>query len=176
VALYSPRGDLLWEQKPQIRQGFTFSSAIWVQRSDGAYDLTSIEGRYRFDGATGVRSVPICLTPELYSALAPNGISLFYNQQEKGEGSPVWVIAVNGEIRTSMADAGRYYHSSGLSIAPDGRQAAYIVYPGQGTQGGLYVFTTLGGKVRKDNNSVDGVAWGPVAWRWRAVTTLAECK
>ncbi len=165
VAVYTAAGEMLWEYTSETPLGFRYSSAIWVQRSDGTYDLTSVEGQYRFDAKTGTLDYPNCLTPELYSPLAPKGISMFYNQLTSGEGNPVWVIAVNGEIKTEMAAAGRYYYTSGIAIAPDGTQGAYIVYPGQGTDGGLYFYKTNSGKARLSANGgkrhrvgTDGVA------------------
>jgi len=168
VALYTSSGTLLWEYSSEESLGFRYSSAIWVQRSDGTYDLTSIEGQYRFDAKTGTLYIPACLTPELYSPLAPKGVSMFYNETSSGEGDPVWVIAVNGVVKTEMAAAGRYYFTSGIAIAPDGTQGAYIVYPGQGTDGGLYFYKMNSGKVRLSANGVNGIACGPTAWRWRS--------
>src|SRR5258708_21046758 len=92
--------------------------------------------------------------PEMYSLLAPSGLSLY-------PGSigtlPEWQIAGVGKLG-NVDDV--YAFSHVLGISPDGQQIAYV------KQGAAYVYNK--GKTTKIAPSdVYGLAWGPVAWRVR---------
>lgn len=168
VTVYKTSGEQLSQSEPLENSGFQFSQIIWVE--DGARQLvTSIVGDLVIDPLTGKQVIypdSTTVTPELYSTLAPNGVTLYYGDKTIGEGNPVWLIAVGGVVKGELAAAGRYYFLSGLAISPDGKRAAYIVYPGQGTDGGLYIFRD-GARVKLGYKNVLGVTWGPVAWRLR---------
>jgi hypothetical protein len=163
VTFYDTNGRQVSQTKPLKDTGFNYSQAIWVEGADGFY-LTSIQGDLKIVPATGEVLGFEEGVPEAYSPLNPRGISMYYGDKTVGEGNPVWLLAYNGVVKTEMAASGRYYYLSGISISPDGNRAAYIIYPGQGTEGGLWVYRN-GSKVRFDYGNVTGVSWGPIAWR-----------
>jgi hypothetical protein len=173
VSVYTVDGRLLSRTGPINDSGFAYSQLIWVQ--DGSqYYVSNVVGDYYIDPVTAVYlEFPgdIITTPEAYSPRAPDGISLYYGQLNAAEGNPVWLIAVNGVVKTEMASSGRYYYLSGFGLAPDGKSAAYIVYPGQGTDGGLYIFRN-NAKIRMNYTNVLGVSWGPVAWRLKRLPIM----
>jgi hypothetical protein len=164
IRVYTVSGDLVSTSEKLFDTGFQYSQLIWLQEGE-TYYVSNIVADVILDPLTGK---PVTfegfITPELFSPLAPNEVSLFYGDRTVGEGNPVWLIGQNGEIKTEMAAAGRYYFLSGIALSPDGKTAAFVVYPGQGTQGGLYIYRN-GSKLRLNFNGVTGVAWGPVAWR-----------
>jgi hypothetical protein len=169
VTLYTPTGKQISQSKEFENSGFQFSQLIWIEDA-GRFYLTNITGDIFLDPETGteVKFGEINAIPELYSTLNPNGVTLYYGDKTVGEGNPVWLIAYRGEVKGEMAAQGRYYYLSGIAISPDGERAAYIVYPGQGTDGGLYIYRN-GARAKLSYSGVQGVAWGPVAWRLRKV-------
>jgi hypothetical protein len=171
VTVFTPQGEQIAQSEQFENSGFQFSQMIWIE-DQGVFYLTNITGDIFLNPATGdqVMFYGFSATPELYSTLNPNGVTLYYGDKTAGEGNPVWLIAYKGEVKAEMAAEGRYYYLSGIAISSDGERAAYIVYPGQGTEGGLYIYRN-GAKARLSYSGVQGVAWGPVAWRLRRTFT-----
>ncbi len=167
VTVFTPEGKQIAQSKEFENSGFQFSQMIWIE-DGGSFYITNITGDMYLDPQTAavVDFGNVSAIPELYSTLNPNGVSLYYGDKTVGEGNPVWLINYKGEVRGEMAAQGRYYYLSGIAISPDGERAAYIVYPGQGTDGGLYVYRN-GARAKLGYTGVQGVAWGPVAWRLR---------
>ncbi len=167
ISIYDTEGKLLSRTPPLVNTNFPYSDLIWIE-SDGKDYLSNVVGEVMIDPLTG-EMLDMPGTPEIYSPGNPDGISMYFGGDFSGEGGPVWTLAVNGKPKAVLASAGRYYYQSGIAISPDGTKAAYIIYPGQGTSGGLYMFLA-GNKVQllgSSHYSVNAVAWGPVAWRVR---------
>jgi dipeptidyl aminopeptidase/acylaminoacyl peptidase len=105
-------------------------------------------------GMTGV--------PELFSQLAPNGVTMF--PASLGT-SPDWQMDDPGKPLASLGIIDDVYaFSTVLAISPDGKQVAYI------KQGVAYIYSS--GQITKlDASDVTAVAWGPTAWRVRTKNT-----
>jgi hypothetical protein len=92
--------------------------------------------------------------PEMYSLLAPNGLSLYPASMGA---VPSWQIAGIGKLG-NLDDV--YAFSHVLGISPDGQQIAYV------KQSAAYVYNN--GKTTKiASGDVYGLAWGPIGWRVR---------
>jgi len=96
--------------------------------------------------------------PEMYSLTNPNGVSLF---PASLGASPEWQIAAPGKPIAKLGNIDDVYvFPTVLSIAPDGKQVAYV------KQGQAYVYTD-GQVVKVGTGDVSALTWGPTAWRVR---------
>jgi hypothetical protein len=96
--------------------------------------------------------------PELYSPLAPGGLSLVPTIAGV---SPEWQVTDPGKPMAKLGVVDDVYvFTSALAISPDGRQIAYV------KDGAAYIYS--GGQSTKVAPSdVSAVTWGPTAWRVR---------
>lgn len=172
VSLYDETGKLISRSDDLTDGSFSASQIIWIV-ADGKDYITSITGEYLIDPATG-KTQDMNGTPEVYSPINPDGVSMFFGDKTVGEGNPVWLLAVNGIVKAELAASGRYYYQSGIAISDDGKSVAYIIFPGQGTAGGVYVYRTSATQIVSSSRyNATGLAWGPIAWRVRSTPPSA---
>ncbi|MCC7447187.1 MAG: PD40 domain-containing protein [Anaerolineae bacterium] len=96
--------------------------------------------------------------PEMYSLTNPNGVSVF--PASLGT-SPEWQIAAPGKPIAKLGNIDDVYvFPTVLSIAPDGKQVAYV------KQGQAYVYAD-GQIIKVGTGDVSALTWGPTAWRVR---------
>lgn len=141
------------------------SQLIWLSGLDKPY-LSCIACTTRIDPFTGSAD-PLNGTPELYSALAPDKLSLYYSADTGQESNVSWVVASNGKQVFSF-DSVRIANLRDAAISPDGTQVAAATYVGQGTTAGVFIFQAQTRRAVKLTLNVIGLSWGPRAWRVRS--------
>ncbi len=172
ISIYSETGTLISQTEPL--PSFGSSQVVWIT-DDGVDFLAPITGEFMIDPASG-EQVALDGTPEVYNPNYPDGVSMFFGDKTVGEGNPVWLLAINGIPKVELAASGRYYNESGIAISEDGKQVAYIIYPGQGTAGGVYLYSNGRSQQILSSKSYNatGLAWGPIAWRVRHTEDTPE--
>lgn len=165
--VYDAKGKQLTEIKGLETADPNYESGqlIWLTGFDKPY-LSCVVCNTRLDPSTGT-SQSLNGTPEVYSALAPDKLSLYYGADSGSEGNVTWVIALNGK-QVSKFDSVRIARLGDMAISPDGMQIAGANYAGQGTTAGVYIYQTQSQQITKIKVNVTGLSWGPIAWRVRA--------
>jgi len=162
VTVYDASGKQLSQTDPLAGSGFDISAMIWIKDADHDY-ISNVGGRIIIDPQSG-KTDDMNGIPELYSpTAAANGMSLAYGNASANEANTRWNIFVNGKAVDSL-DSIIVNFGSEIAISPDGQSLAYILFPGQGSNGGLFVYQK--GKSRDlGPANVMGLAWSPQAWR-----------
>jgi Tol biopolymer transport system component len=135
-------------------QDASYDPAVWVADGSRTYIyLGTPTAELLLDPSNGQKS-PLSGSLELYSPLAPDGISLYMT---RSGGSSTWHVAMPGKAGVDLGTLDE------MTIAPDGQQIAYV------QAGKVFVY--------KDGVStpieigqdmvVGGLAWGPTAFRVR---------
>jgi hypothetical protein len=135
-------------------QGAPYDPAVWVADGSRMYVyLGTPTDELLLDPSNGQKS-PLPGSLELYSLLAPDGISLYMT---RSGGSTTWHVAVPGK---AVVDLGTLDE---MTIAPDGQQIAYV------QAGKVFVYrdgVSTPIQIGPDM-VVGGLAWGPTAFRVR---------
>ena len=166
LTVYDLQGHQL-SNSPKINStdpAYDYTAIIWL--TDTAYPTLSCIGCFtQIDPFTG-ELLPLPGTPEVYSALAPHKISLYFGTDSGTEGNVTWLVLLNG-VQVSKFDSVRLATLSDFGISPDGMQVAVANFAGQGSTAGVFVYRA---KV-PDRPPVSvilnviGMGWGPLAWR-----------
>jgi WD40-like Beta Propeller Repeat len=156
------------EKLETVEANYEFSQLIWLSGLDKPY-LSCIACTTKVDPLTGIADAQNG-TPELYSVLAPDKLSLYYGADSGGESNVTWIIALNGKP-VSKFDSVRIGKLRDVAIAPDGTQIASASYSGQGTTAGVFIYQAQTRQTIKLTTNVTGLGWGPMAWRVRANPT-----
>ncbi len=143
-------------------EGYAYGDLIWLSGLDKPY-LSCINCTTKIDPQTGEIS-PLNGSPELYSPLAPNNLSLYYGNDSGTESNTTWVIAFNGKQVGKFGSA-RIADLSDVAISPNGMYVATANYAGQGSTAGVIIFEAWNRRTLSDTVNLIGMGWGPMAWR-----------
>ena len=157
ILIFDIKGNLL--SKITLAQIYEFA---WVKDSDQTFlamlgktaDNSAAQWLLVDPVTSRIFSMPG--VPEMYSLLAPNGLSVFPTILGV---APEWEIAGTGRSKLGNIDD-VYVFTHALTISPDGQQIAFI------QQGAAYVYTD-GQLAKVANADAAGLGWGPVGWRVR---------
>jgi hypothetical protein len=153
------------EKLEKVEANYEFSQLIWLSGLDKPY-VSCIACTTKIEPLTGATEA-LNGTPELYSALAPDKLSLYFGADSGDESNVTWIIALNGK-QVSKFDSVRFAKVPDAAIAPDGMQVAGASYSGQGTTAGVFIYRAQSKHMLKVTVNVIGLGWGPMAWRVRA--------
>src|SRR5262249_16464466 len=140
-------------------QAYQYSDLIWLTGFDKPY-LSCIACNTKIDPETGEIS-QLNGTPELYSALAPDKLSLYYGADSGTESNVTWIVAMNGK-QIAKFDSIRVARSYDAAISPDGMEIATAYYAGQGTTASTYIYVAQSKKTFRIKMNVLGLGWGPM--------------
>jgi len=158
ILVYSPDGALLSSTTLQPQPGEFLYAFEWI--SDGEASRVGViysTGRWELiDPATGAIA-PLNGTPELYSTLAPDGVSVRFGVANHPDTGVVFTWRA-GDLLLPYTGPLEW-----LSIAPTGDRIAYA------DSGIGYIWqegeTQLIYGTNDFNSRVSDVVWGPTAWR-----------
>jgi hypothetical protein len=148
-----------------LEPNYEYSQLIWLSGMDKPY-LSCVACSTRIDPVTGLAD-KLNGTPELYSPLAPDKLSLYFGADSGDESNVTWIIALNGK-QVAKFDSVRIANLRDVAVAPDGMQIASASYVGQGSTAGVYVYQVKSNRTDKITLNVIGLGWGPMAWRVRS--------
>jgi hypothetical protein len=148
-----------------VEQNYEYSQLIWLSGLDMPY-LSCVACTSKINPRTGSIDT-LNGTPELYSALAPDRLSVYYGADSGDESNVTWIIALNGKQVSKFASV-RIANLRDVAIAPDGMQVASANYVGQGTTAGVFIYQAQRNRMVKVTVNVIGLGWWPMAWRVRA--------
>lgn len=135
---------------------------IWMS-GEGHPFLSCVSCTTRVDPLNG-DLLPLPGTPEMYSPLAPDKLSLHYGADSGDESNVTWIIALNDQ-QISKFDSVRIANVTDAAISPDGMQVAAANFAGQGTTAGVFIYRAQTKRTISIQINVTGMGWGPVAWR-----------
>jgi hypothetical protein len=150
------------EKLEAVEANYEYSQLIWLSGLKQAY-LSCIACTTKINPVTGTADA-LNGTPEMYSALAPDKLSLYFRADSGDESNVTWIIALNGKQVSKFASV-RIANLRDAAIAPDGLQAASASYSGQGTAAGVFIYQAQSQRAVKVTVNVIGLGWGPMAWR-----------
>jgi hypothetical protein len=153
------------EKLQEVEQTYSGSQLIWLSGLDMPY-VSCVVCTTRIDPLSG-NTGALNGTPELYSALAPDKLSVYFGADSGDESNLTWIIAKNGK-QVSKFDSVRIANLRDIAIAPDGMQVASATYVGQGTTAGVFIYVMQSDRTVKLKTNVIGLGWGPMAWRVHA--------
>jgi hypothetical protein len=161
ILVFDPTGKLLSNVKIGLLTEFAWikdrGNDFIAALTNGAVDKPGEAQWVLVDPHTG-RITIMPGVPELYSPLAPGGLSLV---PTIAGASPEWQVSDPGKPMAQLGVVDDVYvFTNTLAISPDGRQIAYV------KQGAAYIYS--GGQSTKIAPSdVSALTWGPTAWRVR---------
>jgi hypothetical protein len=155
------------EKLESVEANYEYSQLIWLSGLEKPY-LSCVVCTTKIDPRSGMAD-PLNGRPELYSDLAPGGLSLYFGADSGDEANVTWIIALNGKP-VSKFDAVRIANLRDVAIAPDAMQIASANYVGQGTTAGVFIYQVQTTKIMKVNVNVTGLSWGPIAWKVHSET------
>jgi hypothetical protein len=147
---------------------YEYSQMIWLSGMEKPY-LSCVACTTRIDPFSGSVDA-LGGTPELYSPLAPDKLSLYFGGDSGDEANVTWIIALNG-VQVSKFDSVRIANLRDVAIAADGMQVASANYVGQGSTAGVFIYQTASQRTKKITLNVIGLGWGPMAWRLHTNST-----
>src|SRR5262249_32639646 len=135
--LYDQSGKQLSKIDSLKSTDYSYGDLIWLSGLDKPY-LSCFYCDAKLDPQTGENS-PLDGSPELYSPLAPDKLSLYYGADSGTESNTTWVIAFNGK-QVGKFSSVRPSQLSDIGISPDGMFVSAANYAGQGTTAGVIIF------------------------------------
>jgi hypothetical protein len=161
LRVYSEAGDLLLDVPDGPQYAAIFG---WLQTSEGprlGYWDVLVNSMTIIDPATGTSSFVTNL-PELYSPLAPDGITITFRPSPTEYGLYDVLLQITGGQEILLASS-HFVLPEQIALAPDGQAAAYV------RNSSAFVWrdnqeTAVPGT---DGLMTEGMtlAWGPTAWR-----------
>ena len=166
VFVYDVQGRLI-SHVPEVTTAdpqYDGTQLIWLTGATNTM-LSCVSCNTQINPQTG-DLLPLPGTPEVYSQLAPNKLSMYFGNDSGTEGNVTWLVLLNG-VQVSKFDSVRLAKLSDMGISPDGLQVAVANYAGQGSTAGVFIYraTAPDKPPVTVTLNVTGMGWGPLGWR-----------